>query len=185
MNEELNLHEQHAPPEPFFRCVACGCEELQVTRRFTRSTHVEATLSCDCGAEEVAVVHCYRIDALCEQTGVLDERHQFDLDAPEVLEQLGTEQEEFEVSCPACAEAADERCWETDPSQVEAEDHDDEFYVTCHGCGREVEFGWSHPDRGGRIWPAECADFDPKKCVPEPRFTDAWREKGWLRGQRD
>jgi hypothetical protein len=180
MNKELNTPEHDTASEPFFRCGACGCEELRVTRRFTRRTHVEATLPCDCGAEEVAVVHRYRTDTVFEQTGALDDRRQFYLDAPEELEDLDTEDEEYEVRCPACAEGVDEMCWETDPSQIEVDDCDDEFYVHCQGCGREVEFGWSHPDREGRIWPAESADFDPWKCCPEPRFAEAWDKKGWL-----
>ena len=55
------------------------------------------------------------------------------------------------------------------------------FYVRCGGCRREIEFGWSHPERAGRIWPAECSDFNPWKGVPEPRFTESWHKKGWLR----
>lgn len=139
MDEKLNIPEQDASPEPLFKCRACGCKELQVTRRFTRSTHVEATLSCDCGAEEVATIHRYRIDALFEQTGTLDDCYQYELDAPDEIEALGTEEEEYEVRCPACAEGADETCWEIDPLQIEVEDYDDEFYVHCQGCGREVE----------------------------------------------
>lgn len=26
----------------------------------------------------------------------------------------------------------------------------DKFYVNCAGCDREIEFGWSQPNRGGR-----------------------------------
>ena len=55
----------------------------------------------------------------------------------------------------------------------------EEFYVYCHGCDHEKEFGWSRPDRGGTIWPVECSDFDPRKCWPEPKFRDSWIEKGW------
>jgi hypothetical protein len=53
--------------------------------------------------------------------------------------------------------------------------------IHCAECDREIEFGWSHPDRGGRIWPAECADFNPWKCWPEPRYTEPWLAKGWIR----
>ncbi|SRR5579885_327672 len=177
MNDEMD----RAEPEPLFRCKVCGCEELNVIRRFTRSTHCEDTVACDCGDEEFAAVRRYRIDVLCEQTGSLDDDHHFDLDAAEELEQLGIDDEEYEVHCSACLEDADETCWESDPYQVEVEETDDEFYVQCQGCGWEVEFGWSHPDRGGRIWPAECADFNPWRSWPEPRFTESWHHKGWLR----
>jgi hypothetical protein len=56
-----------------------------------------------------------------------------------------------------------------------------EFYVNCANCDREIEFGWSQPNRGGGIFPVECSDFTPGKIWPEPRFLDSWRQKGWLR----
>ena len=52
-----------------------------------------------------------------------------------------------------------------------------EFYVHCDGCDREIEFGWSHPDRGGRIWPVECEGFNPWKSWPDPRFKESWTKK--------
>ena len=57
----------------------------------------------------------------------------------------------------------------------------DEVYVYCASCNREIEFGWSQPDRGGRIFPAECSDFIPGQVWPEPRYLDSWQRKGWLR----
>jgi hypothetical protein len=61
------------------------------------------------------------------------------------------------------------------------ETEDEEFFVRCHRCDREVEFGWSHPDRGGRIWPVECVDFNPWLSWPESRYVESWHTKGWLR----
>ena len=60
-----------------------------------------------------------------------------------------------------------------------------EFHVCCNGCNREIEFGWSHPDRGGRIWPAECSDFNPWKCWAESRYIEKWKDKDWLRPDKD
>jgi hypothetical protein len=56
----------------------------------------------------------------------------------------------------------------------------DMFYVNCTGCDREIEFGWSQPDRVGGIFPAECSDFIPEKVWPEPRYLDSWHERHWL-----
>jgi hypothetical protein len=56
----------------------------------------------------------------------------------------------------------------------------DEFYVHCAGCAREIEFGWSRPDRQGRIWPVEAGDFNPSQTWPEARYKDAWAERNWL-----
>ena len=57
----------------------------------------------------------------------------------------------------------------------------DEFYVNCADCDREIEFGWSQPNRGGCIFPVECSDFVPGEIWPEPRYLDSWRQKYWLR----
>jgi len=56
----------------------------------------------------------------------------------------------------------------------------DEFYVRCANCDRENEFGWSQPNRGGRIFPVECSDFIPGEIWPEPRYLDSWHQRGWL-----
>lgn len=55
------------------------------------------------------------------------------------------------------------------------------FYLRCDNCYREIEFGWSHPDRGGRIWPVEASCFNPWKSWPEPRYRKSWQRRGWLR----
>jgi hypothetical protein len=65
--------------------------------------------------------------------------------------------------------------------EAEVDEDSEEFYVKCNGCNREIEFGWSHPDRGGRIWPSECTDFNPWRCWPEPRYREQWANKGWLK----
>ena len=69
--------------------------------------------------------------------------------------------------------------------EIEIVEDTQEFYVRCEGCNREIEFGWSHPGWGGRIWPAECTDFNPWKCWPEPRYREKWAKKGWLRPVND
>jgi len=56
----------------------------------------------------------------------------------------------------------------------------DMFYVNCAGCDREIEFGWSQPNRGGLIFPTECSDFNPKGIWPEPRYLNSWHKKHWL-----
>ncbi len=59
----------------------------------------------------------------------------------------------------------------------------DKFYVNCASCDREIEFGWSHPNRGGGIFPAECSDFVPGEIWPEPRYLKSWQQKGWLEAE--
>jgi hypothetical protein len=53
----------------------------------------------------------------------------------------------------------------------------DKFYVNCAGCDREIEFGWSQPNRGGRIYPVECSDFIPGKVWPDPKYADVWKQR--------
>jgi hypothetical protein len=68
--------------------------------------------------------------------------------------------------------------------EAENDPESDEFYVNCATCDREIEFGWSQPDRGGRIFPVECSDFIPGEIWPEPRYLDSWKQKHWLRTGR-
>jgi len=57
----------------------------------------------------------------------------------------------------------------------------DKFYVNCADCDREIEFGWSQPNRGGRIYPIECSDFILEKVWPDPKYVNVWQQRGWLR----
>jgi hypothetical protein len=79
---------------------------------------------------------------------------------------------------------ADEDHDENTEYEVEEDPNSFEFWVRCEGCDRDIEFGWSHEDRGGRIWPAECSDFNPWNCFPEPRYEEAWARRGWVRQGR-
>ena len=86
------------------------------------------------------------------------------------------EEREEEIICSACF----------DPDKpgklIERKEAEEvEYWVFCEECGKEVEFGWSHPDRGGRIWPAEAKDFNPWICWPEPRYRKSWLKKGWIK----
>jgi hypothetical protein len=63
--------------------------------------------------------------------------------------------------------------------ETEIDEESTEYSVVCASCSREVEFGWSRPDRQGDIWPAECPDFDPSVVWPEPRFRELWAARGW------
>jgi hypothetical protein len=65
--------------------------------------------------------------------------------------------------------------------ELEDNPGNDKFYVNCAGCDREIEFGWSQPNRGGGIFPVECSDFNPEGIWPEPRYLDSWQKKGWLK----
>ena len=74
----------------------------------------------------------------------------------------------------------------TEPEEYEMHEaqtsrESDEFFVNCADCDREIEFGWSEPDRRGLISPVEFSDFDPLETWPDPKYADAWEQRGWLR----
>jgi hypothetical protein len=112
---------------------------------------------------------------------MLDDEHHFYTVVEDEKVDSWDEEIGFEVECPKCQEEAKEWDWVTKIESPEIDEDSEEFYVRCSGCDREIEFGWSHPGRGGRIWPAECSDFNPWKCWPEPRYRYKWLERGWIR----
>jgi hypothetical protein len=61
----------------------------------------------------------------------------------------------------------------------------DKFFVNCASCDREIEFGWSQPDRGGGIFPVECSDFVPGEIWPEPRYLELWHKNNWFKDEDD
>ena len=54
--------------------------------------------------------------------------------------------------------------------EPESNPGNDKFYVNCAGCDREIEFGWSKPNRVGGIFPVECSDFNFGDVWLEPRY---------------
>ena len=65
--------------------------------------------------------------------------------------------------------------------EPENDQDSDEFYVNCENCDREIEFGWSEPDRHGLILPVEFSDFDPAESWPDPKYWEIWQQRGWVR----
>lgn len=164
-----------------FKCNDCGSDELIVECYYDVLESCEDYLPCWCGEQDVAAtlryvnIHSYR------EQGVLGEWHRWEWEEGEEIDSVAREEEELEVICADCYEEAEKSNWEMGEVGREDDESSYEFYVRCAGCDREIEFGWSHPDRGGRIWPVETDDFNPWLSWPEPRYRDAWRDKGWLR----
>ena len=146
-----------------FTCKTCGSHKLTVT-------HVWTTLA---GPESES----------WQEWGPLEADHLWRFEFKEKIEQ--DEDEEGEVERGDFGEFAEDDS-DSEPEEYEVfEEESDEFYVNCTGCDREIEFGWSQPDRGGSIFPVECSDFTPKKIWPEPRYLDSWQQKHWLRTEDD
>lgn len=165
-----------------FKCKDCGSTELYVEHEYTVIEEETDTLECTCEEEhEFAVQRIRHIMTPYLDTLTLDDDHR--IGESEESEKFDEDEEEigYEVQCPTCLEEAKEQDWSTEVEFLKIDEDSEEFYVRCAGCGREIEFGWSHPGRSGRIWPAESSDFNPWKSWPEPRYQEKWLKRGWIR----
>lgn len=164
-----------------FTCKNCGSHDLRIEWEYAVIHHCKQTLPCDCGKtiDGIAAQYDYDIVRSYRYMGFLDETHHWEKEESEMLDEEKGE-DNLEVFCNECYETAEDD-WQDEDGESEKDPDSTEFYVYCDGCDREIEFGWSHPDRGGRIWPAECTDFNPWKSWPEPRYRESWAKKNWLR----
>ena len=171
-----------ADDTPGYSCENCGRDEFHVVKEWLLECDVDWFLPCSCGDHESAAVRTTQHSTLHQTIYALDEEHRMGDEL--CSEQLGdTEQEEvnFESNCQTCHEAHynDEHAWEEEAGDSKV--YVEKLSVCCAECGHESEYGWSHPGRGGRIWPVEADDFNPWLSWPEPRFADAWARRKWLR----
>jgi hypothetical protein len=140
----------------------------------------------ECGGHTLIVTHVWTILAGADserwqEWGPLKDNHHWQFEFQEKIE----ENADNEV------QRGDFGDFEEDDSDSEPEEYEtyeketnresDEFYVNCGNCDREIEFGWSEPDRRGLIFPVEFSDFIPPASWPDPKYVDVWRQRGWLR----
>lgn len=144
-----------------------------------------------CGGHKLNVYRVWKIlagpDSECwQEWGPLEANHLWRFEFKEKIEiEKDKDKEEGEVDRWDFGEYTKDNS-SSKPEEYEifeAEDNpgNDKFYVNCASCDREIEFGWSHPNRVGGIFPVECSDFVPGEYWPEPRYLDSWQKKGWLR----
>lgn len=118
----------------------------------------------DCGNHDLIVTHQWSVryqDMFTDyrEWGYLDENHHWTIEETETLD-----------SYTANDYVNDPETYEETEEVVDEDSH--EFFVNCAGCNREIVFGWSHPGRGGRIWPIECTDFIPGLSWFDPRYDN-------------
>lgn len=167
---------------PLYTCESCGCHDFDFVRTTTMCKTERHELECTCGHTDLAACREFSIERETEEVAPLDEEHRPDFSDSETTDgDERSEEDEHEVNCQQCVEhAADQdwavqaEDWQEDPDSLHCE-------VRCAECGHEIEFGYSHEDRGGRIWPVESSDFNPYKTWPEERFKGDWQRRGWLR----
>ena len=175
--------DEKALAEEPYECPKCGFHEFLVEHEFDMERNRELTLPCSCDEEhEVAGRWVFREWVTNCQTGRLKHDHHVEWEDKELIEE-DFEEIETDVSCGPCVEllSSDECQFEHDAEEWVDCDDSHRWTVRCGSCGHEIQFGWSHPDRGGRIWPVASSDWNPWKCWPEPRFKAEWAERGWLR----
>lgn len=172
------------PDDPGYCCERCGGDQFIVDVRLVTEVEHESILGCECGEHEHAAIQTFTSTYLSSATYLLDETHHFREHVETECLDVERSQSEYEVYCHECLdhEGDDTSLWaEDDPDPAHEEERVEAVTVRCDDCGHEIEFGWSHPGRGGRIWPCEAADFNPWRSWPEPRFREAWACRGWLR----
>ena len=164
-----------------YTCEQCGGHDFDVERSYVRLTTHTDTLICGCPAGGDCAGHITRQDReiVTEWWQLDDDGEYTEMDEQGIDGDVENEEIDSEVECPDCVSKAEPLDWARDPCDSESEDIDEELYVKCESCGHEIEFGWSGPNRDGRIWPCESADFVPGRSWPEPRYRDAWLRRGW------
>ena len=139
----------------------------------------------ECGGHDLIVTHAWDILAGAnterwQEWGPLIDNHHWKYEFREKIEDdlenelqrgdFGDFQEDDSASEPE----------EYEVYGSENNQEDDEYFVNCENCDREIEFGWSKPDHRGLIWPVEFSDFLPGESWPDPKYTDVWQQRKWL-----
>jgi hypothetical protein len=171
--------------EHLFTCKECGSHDIQIVCEYKIINEITETLPCECEntEDDIAAERTYSEEIDYQDYGYLDDEHRVDWAVKHEKTNRDESEEKFDVYCDRCLEkyGDSEQNWKIEDEPSEEDEESIEFWVYCDECNREIEFGWSHPERGGRIWPAECIDFNPWKSWPEPRYVESWKKKGWLR----
>jgi hypothetical protein len=140
-----------------------------------------------CGGHSLTVTHVWSILAgpqgeTWQEWGPLGPDHLWQFEFKEKIEDDKDDEEEVERGDfgEFAEDDSDSEAEEYETHEPEGDPQGDEFYVNCAGCDREIEFGWTQPERGGRIFPVECSDFAVGEYWPEPRYWEVWQQNHWL-----
>ena len=139
-----------------------------------------------CDGHELIVSHVWNIQAgnsseRWREWGPLKDDHHWHYEFKEKIEENADDEVqrgdfgEFEED----DSASEPEEYETHGPETNRED--DEFFLSCGNCDREVEFDWSEPDRRGLTLPVEFSDFNAAESWADPKYVDVWEQRGWLR----
>jgi hypothetical protein len=141
-----------------------------------------------CGGHDLTVTHVWNILAgpeseTWQEWGPLQADHLWRYDFKEKIEKQAdkdgqVERGDFGVFAE---DDSDSEAVEYETVEPESDPEQDEFFVNCADCDREIEFGWSQSNGARRIFPVDCSDFSPIGLTPAARYWDSWHQKHWLR----
>lgn len=157
-----------------FKCFACGATSVTVEHIYKLVQRVTLNAPCSCtkGAAFAIQVKKYREIHLSEKS-VIDNDHGYEYGTPIPMNESDWTQLSKDVGCQECAE----KSAQLQPEDFTVDIENQEYFVRCDGCKREIPFSWSHPERSGRIWPVEFTDYRPDKGWPEPRYGNKYQRQ--------
>ena len=139
----------------------------------------------ECGGRDLIVTHVWSVLAdvdseRWQEWGPLKNNHHWQYEFKEKIEENADDEVQRGDFSDFKEDDSDSEPKEYEVYEAETDRESDEFFVNCSNCDREIEFGWSEPDRRGLIWPIEFSDFTPTAVWPDPKYLDSWQQKGWL-----
>ncbi len=169
----------------FFKCKHCGSRTLLFTYLVHVCTRYESTLACQCGKDDQAASRREQVTTRQEESGYVTKDRHVQVEDSEILEEIDRDVEDEQVTCTKCYEeyGHEVHLWEEicEP-EVDRDDDAGDLTIRCGGCDREIEFGYSHPNKQGCIFLGEDdSAFDPLRTFPDPKYMEKWRARGWLR----
>jgi hypothetical protein len=182
MKNTIPINKRH-----LFTCKRCDSHDVLVASLYKVIEVHKKILPCEChtALDSMAAIESFTVEKHLEDYGYLDQNHQWEFVSRNNLIDRKELDTDMQLQCGKCfiIYEIDKKKWKTKFRKRELLEESVKFHVSCGGCGHEIEFGWSEPNRAGHIWPVECIDFNPTKVWPEPRFREKWSQKGWLRSE--
>ena len=164
-----------------FKCSIpnCNCELIEVVRERAYEVINVESYRCICDSVHPIAFQRDSVDyeevlshAWLEDDGSVGEFYESYLNYDE------RDPQRWENFCPDCSDDKDfeEEAEFEEESRKDLPEKED-WTVRCGGtCRTEYAFGWTEPNRGGKIVVVGIDDFDPSEVYPEPRFADNWQE---------
>ncbi|NVL91284.1 MAG: hypothetical protein HWN69_09925 [Desulfobacterales bacterium] len=179
--DEVSENDLEENQVSFFKCKKCGSCTLRTTNILDLIETIQQRLPCSCGEEEDAAYRTEQIRVQVEETGYLLENRHFTVEDSE-REELDRDTLDEDIICEKCYRKYKDRSdlWEVTKNCSEEEESN--LTIRCDGCDHEIEFGYSHLYKQGRIFlEKDDRNFKPRKTLLDPKYVEKWKKRGWLR----